>query len=171
MGFWVQPLDAWEVSKMSKNQWKTYTFRQDFNFIIILSRIFRFLSKVIETFSKPSQRFWSKYRKFRSKHLYGVRGQSPEPRELITNLAENNWNLWGCEDLQWRSQGERGKNPPLRNGTNCCRKMMLFPKALFLASTFPKVAKNSIFLLNFYPKFSKFPNNLCFLAKINAEIC
>ena len=33
--------------------------------------------------------------------------------------------------------------------------MVLFPKALFLATTFPKVGKNSIFLLNFYQKFSK----------------
>ena len=37
--------------------------------------------------------------------------------------------------------------------------MVLFPKALFLATTFPKVAKNSIFLLNFYQKFSKFSQN------------
>ena len=34
--------------------------------------------------------------------------------------------------------------------------MVLFPKALFLATTFAKVAKNSIFILNFYQKFSKF---------------
>ena len=33
--------------------------------------------------------------------------------------------------------------------------MVLFPKALFLATTFPKLSKNSIFLLNFYQKFSK----------------
>ena len=37
--------------------------------------------------------------------------------------------------------------------------MVLFPKALFLATTFPKVAKHSIFLLNFYQKFSKFSEN------------
>ena len=36
---------------------------------------------------------------------------------------------------------------------------MLFPKALFLATTFPKLAKNLIFLLNFYHKFSKFSQN------------
>ena len=41
----------------------------------------------------------------------------------------------------------------------CCRQMVLFPKALFLATTFPKRAKNSIFLLNFYQKFSKFSKN------------
>ena len=33
---------------------------------------------------------------------------------------------------------------------------MLFPKALFLATTFPKLAKNLIFLLKFYQTFSKF---------------
>ena len=37
--------------------------------------------------------------------------------------------------------------------------MMLFPQALFLAKTFPKIVKNSIFLLNFYQKFSKFSQN------------
>ena len=37
--------------------------------------------------------------------------------------------------------------------------MVLFPKALFLATTFPKLSKNSIFLLNFYQKFSKFSKN------------
>ena len=36
---------------------------------------------------------------------------------------------------------------------------MLFPKAQFLATTFPKVAQNSIFILNFYQKFSKFSQN------------
>ena len=34
--------------------------------------------------------------------------------------------------------------------------MVLFQKALFLAATFPKLAKNLNFLLNFYQKFSKF---------------
>ena len=37
--------------------------------------------------------------------------------------------------------------------------MVLFPKALFLATTFPKLAKNLIFLFNFYQKFSKFSQN------------
>ena len=37
--------------------------------------------------------------------------------------------------------------------------MVLFRKALFLATTFPKVAKNAIFLLNFYEKLSKFSQN------------
>ena len=37
--------------------------------------------------------------------------------------------------------------------------MMLFPKALFLATTFPKIVKNSIFKLNFYLKFSKISQN------------
>ena len=37
--------------------------------------------------------------------------------------------------------------------------MVLFPKALFLATTFPKLAKNLNFLLNFYQTFSKFSQN------------
>ena len=37
--------------------------------------------------------------------------------------------------------------------------MMLFPKALFLATTFPKIDKNSIFLMNFYQKISEFSHN------------
>ena len=37
--------------------------------------------------------------------------------------------------------------------------MMLFPKALFLATTFPKVTQNAIFLLNLYPEFSEFSQN------------
>ena len=53
--------------------------------------------------------------------------------------------------------GERSTPPPKLK--NCCRKMMLFPKALFLATTFPKTDKNSIFLMNFYQKISKFSQN------------
>ena len=34
--------------------------------------------------------------------------------------------------------------------------MMLFPKALFLATPFPKIDKNSIFLMNLYQKFHNF---------------
>ena len=37
---------------------------------------------------------------------------------------------------------------------------MLFLKALFLATTFPKVAKNSLFLLNFYQKLLKFSQSI-----------
>ena len=39
---------------------------------------------------------------------------------------------------QGRSQGEGGKSPPPRNRKDCCRKMVLFPKALFLVTNFPK---------------------------------
>ena len=74
---------------------------------------------------------------------------------------------------QWRSQGE--SLPPKLE--KCCRKMMLFPKALFLATTFPKIVKNSIFLLNFYQKFSKITQNfqkfVCFrpnARKFNAPL-
>ena len=47
------------------------------------------------------------------------------------------------------------EDSPPPNEKNVCRKMMLFPKALFLATTFPKIDKNSIFLLNSYQKFLK----------------
>ena len=53
----------------------------------------------------------------------------------------------------------RERPPPPEMEKNCCRKMILFPKALFLATTFPKIVKNSIFLLNFYQKFSKISQN------------
>ena len=56
-------------------------------------------------------------------------------------------------------RGTQGTSPPPRNWKNCCRKMMLFPKALFLATTFPKIDKNSILLMNFYQKISKFSQN------------
>ena len=71
--------------------------------------------------------------------------------------------------------GTQGTFPP-RNWKNCCRKMMLFPKALFLATTFPKIDKNSIFLVHFYQKISKISQNfptICIFRpnarKINAE--
>ena len=55
--------------------------------------------------------------------------------------------------------------------------MTLFPKALFLATTFPKVVKNAIFLWNFYQTFSKFSQTfppICIFRpnerKINAWI-
>ena len=37
--------------------------------------------------------------------------------------------------------------------------MMLFPKALFVATAFPEIVKNSIFLLNVYLKFSNISQN------------
>ena len=37
--------------------------------------------------------------------------------------------------------------------------MMVFPKALFLAKTFPNIDKNSNFRMNFYQKISKFSQN------------
>ena len=39
---------------------------------------------------------------------------------------------------------------------NSSRKMLLFPMALFLATTFPKIVKKLNFLLNFHQKFQRF---------------
>ena len=60
----------------------------------------------------------------------------------------------------------RNVPPPPRNGENCGGKVVLFKKGLFLATSFPKIVKNSNFLLNFHPKFSKFSQNfqqVCFV--------
>ena len=43
--------------------------------------------------------------------------------------------------------------------------MMLFPKSLFLATTFPKIDKNLIFPMNFYQNFLKISQNLYFSSK------
>ena len=59
----------------------------------------------------------------------------------------------------WEHMERPEMERPPRNGKNCCRKMILFPKALFLATTFRKIVKNSIFQLNFYQKFSKISQN------------
>ena len=52
--------------------------------------------------------------------------------------------------------GTQGTFPSPKLKRNCCRKVMLFPKALFLATTFPKIGKNVIFLWNFMKNFQKF---------------
>ena len=56
------------------------------------------------------------------------------------------------------ARGKEGKSPPHETG-KIAVKMMLFPKALFLSTTFPKIVKNSIFLLHFYHKLSKISQN------------
>ena len=43
--------------------------------------------------------------------------------------------------VQGRSQREGGKSPLPRNRKNCCRKMILFPKALILVTHFPKIVR------------------------------
>ena len=63
------------------------------------------------------------------------------------------------EDYIGAARGGNIGNVPPRNGTKCFRKMMLFPRALFLATTFLKIAKNSIFILNFYQNFAKTSQN------------
>ena len=52
--------------------------------------------------------------------------------------------------------GEHRESPPPRNGKNCCRKMMLFPKTLFLATTFPKIVKIQFSYWIFIKNFQKF---------------
>ena len=91
---------------------------------------------------------------------------SSQTNRVLKNgyLASQTTKNYNIKDRR-RQGGTQGTFPPPRNRKHCCRKMVLFPKALFLATTFPKLAKNSIFLLNFYQKFSKFPNNLCFSSK------
>ena len=66
---------------------------------------------------------------------------------------------YSCYLHRRRQRGHREGPPPPEMEKNCCRKMKLFPKALFLATTFQKIVKNSIFLLNFHQKFTKFSQN------------
>ena len=59
-----------------------------------------------------------------------------------------------------------GSTPPPRTRKNRCRKMMLFPKALFLATNFPKNRQKFNFSIEFSSKKSQnFPNQLCFSSK------
>ena len=60
--------------------------------------------------------------------------------------------------------------PPPEIEKNCCSKMMLFPKALFLATTFPKIDKNSIFLMNVYQKISKFSQNFSTICIVRPKV-
>ena len=64
-----------------------------------------------------------------------------------------------CVYHRRRQEGNTGNVPPPEMEKNCCRKMMVFPKALFLATTFPKIDKNSIFLLKICQTSSKFSQN------------
>ena len=48
---------------------------------------------------------------------------------------------------------------PLEIEKNCCRKMRIFQRALFLATTFPKIVRNSIFLVNFPHSFKIISQN------------
>ena len=65
-------------------------------------------------------------------------------------------------DTRERCKGVgRGKvgNPSPRNRKNWCRKMVLFPKALFLVTNLKNKNKNSIFLKKFHQKISTFSQN------------
>ena len=118
-----------------------------------------------------------------------VDGQTVEDKiEIILHIIEQITNIWPnfskvCIKMKkilknymdnyrkivnfiGAARGNTG-NVHLPEMGNCCRKMMLFPKVLFLAATFLKSVKNSILLLNFYQiffiKFSKFPKNVFFV--------
>ena len=57
---------------------------------------------------------------------------------------------------------------PSRNWKNCCRKMMLFLKALFLATTFSKIVKipfSIAFSSKIFKNVSSFPNKFVFSSK------
>ena len=77
------------------------------------------------------------------------------------NLQESPLNIGAAK-------GDIGNVPPPPEMEKCCRKMMLFPKALFLATTFQKLLK-----LNFSIEFSaknlkisqNFLDNLYFSSK------
>ena len=67
----------------------------------------------------------------------------PPPQSSTTHSCWNAlWTCMFCFSLTWnegRSQGERGETPSPRNRKNCCRKLALFPKALFLVTNFRKI--------------------------------
>ena len=72
----------------------------------------------------------------------------------------------GCQPtityfINRRHQGRGGtqERPPSKLKKDCCRKKMLFPKAVFFAINVPKINKNSIFLMNFYQEISKMYHN------------
>ena len=70
---------------------------------------------------------------------------------------------------QGRSERGRGNSP---NGEKL-EKIDLISKGSIFSKRFPKLVKNSIFLLNFDQKFSKFPSSLYYLSKsrkISAKI-
>ena len=56
--------------------------------------------------------------------------------------------------------GEHREGPHHRNGNNCWRNLLFFQKGLFWITSFPKLVKNSNYLLNFHKRFSNlFPEN------------
>ena len=72
-------------------------------------------------------------------------------------------------DPQPQGSPARGNKEFPEMWKDCCRKMVLFSQALFIATTFPNRVKFSIFQLNFHQRFSRcsqnFPNQLCFSSK------
>ena len=77
-----------------------------------------------------------------------------------------------CQRL--RQVGTQGTSPPQQMGKKCCRKIMVFRKALVFATSFAKIAKNQFSYWIFVKRFkylAKFPNNLCFTSKRATGYC
>ena len=58
-------------------------------------------------------------------------------------------------------KGGTRERPPPEIGKNCCRNLVLFSKALYLATTLPEIIGKSFFLLTFLPKFSQNFTTIC----------
>ena len=76
--------------------------------------------------------------------------------------------------LKGVAKGERGKSPPPRNRKNCYRKMVVFPKALFLVTNFRKNVKNQNKKFNFSIAFSsknfKISQQFVFFVKMRKKL-
>ena len=138
---------------------------------IFVSYTFSLRSFRKERLSRTSIKLWPTNWQFRSKYHFEIKFNSKLFMSLIQKISKifsqkikeklglTEVLLKICHDYSQAPPGGIGNVPPPRNVKNCCRKMMLFPKAVYLATTFPKIVKNSTFLLNFYQNFSKISKN------------
>ena len=87
----------------------------------------------------------------------------PRARALQVEFGELVYGMYkACKNMggsigAWKEGGgtrERSAPPP-EIGNNCCRNLVLFSKALFLATTFAEIIEKSFFLLTFLSKFSQ----------------
>ena len=164
----------WEIFEIfNKNSKKNWFFTILEKLLLEPSEITSFfynifsISKRQRSLCSPWQRLCKKWGRWNQAHLYD--------RHMVENLkafSRCNFNsfylnfsfyssapdsLSPIERATSRGWGTQGTSP--RNWKNCCWKMMLFPKPVYLATTFPKVAKNPISLLNYYQKFTNFSQN------------